>query len=205
MGDAAIGAAQILGDHGITDAESFDVHLVNDGIGKRGLGLGIVFPIKPGVDDDGFWNAVGAVLGIHLQGVARREVVGKDGLLPVDAAGDRLGIRVDEKFVEVETMPVFRIPGAIDAIAVKLSGLDSIHKSVPDVSGALAKSDAVDLFSLGVEEAKVDAGRGFRKNGEVCPFFIRSCAQRVGLTRQERAAHTAFDATNQADCCIERG
>ena len=68
MGQAGVGAAQILGDHGITDAESFDVHLVDDGVGERGLGLAVITPIEPGVDDDGFRNAVGAVLSIHLQG-----------------------------------------------------------------------------------------------------------------------------------------
>src|SRR5580704_3345484 len=176
MGQTAVGAAQILGDHGITNAESFDVHFVDDGVGKRGLGLAVILPIEAGVDDDGFRNAVGAVLCIHLQGVAGREIVGKDGLLPVDAAGERFGIRVNKKLVEVETMPVLRVPGAIDAITVELSDLDAVHKSMPDVSGSLAESDAVDLFSVRVEEAKVDACRGLGENREVCPSFIRSCA-----------------------------
>jgi hypothetical protein len=176
MGQAAVGAAQILGDHGITNAESFDVHFVDHGVGKRGLGLAVILPIEAGVDDDRFRNAVGAVLGIDLQGVTGCEVVRKDGLLPVDAAGERFRIGIDEEFVEVETVPMFRVPGAIDAIAVELTGLDAIHKSVPDVGGALTESDAVNLFSLRVEEAKVDARRSFRKYCEVCSSLIRSCA-----------------------------
>ena len=91
-------------------------------------------------------------------------------------------------------MALFRIPGAVDAIAVELAGLDSVDKSVPDERGALAESDAVDLFSFGVEEADVDARRGFGKDREVCPSFVRSGTKRVGLTRQKRAAHGAFDA-----------
>ncbi len=88
VGKAGIGAPEFFRNHGIADAEAFDVDLVDDGIGQRRLGLAIVAPIEIALDDDAFRHAGGAVLDVHLEIVAGSEIVGEDGLLPTDMAGD---------------------------------------------------------------------------------------------------------------------
>ena len=57
-------------------------------------------------------------LSCRAQGIAEEAVV------PVDLAGDGFGVGVEEKFRGVEAVAVGRIVGAVDAVAVQLSGLE---------------------------------------------------------------------------------
>src|SRR5579863_1579222 len=203
MRQSGIGAAQILGHHGILNAEAADVDLVNHGIREGSLGLGIVTPVEAGINDNRFGNAGGAVFGVHLQRIAGRDLEREDGSLPVNLAGERLGVGVDEQLVEIETMTVFGVPGTVDAIPVELAGLDAIDKAVPYKRGSFAKGDTVDLFSVGIEETNVDAGRALREDGEVRSSFVSSSTKGVGLAGQQRAAHRAFDAKGRGVCCMK--
>ncbi len=173
MGKAGIGAPEFFRNHGIADAEAFDVDLVDDGIGQRRLGLAIVAPIEIALDDDAFRHAGGAVLDVHLEIVAGSEIVGEDGLLPTDMAGDGPGIGIDEQLVVVEAVSVLRVPGAVDAIAIKLSGFDAANEAMPYKRGALAEGDALALSAIGIEEADIDARGAFREDCEIRTLVVR--------------------------------
>ena len=110
MREPRVGAAQILGNGRIANAESLDVNLVNHRVGQRDIQLGIAAPVEFSVDDDTFRNPGRTVLRVHLQVVSRGHIVGKDRLLPVHLAGDRLGIWIDQQLVEIEPVTLFRVP-----------------------------------------------------------------------------------------------
>jgi hypothetical protein len=141
------------------------------------------------VDDDAPGNIGSAVVAVDLQIIARGYVERKDRSLPVDFAGDGLGVRVDEEFVEVESAAVGGIPLAVDPVAIELSGFDVAYKAMPDKGGALAEGDGVCLVSFEVEEAKIDAGRAFGIYGEVRTVAIDSRAKGKGTAGKQCASH----------------
>ena len=70
-------------------------------------------------------------------------------------------------------MTVFRLVGAMHPIAVKLTGANAIHKTMPHLIGAFRQRDARFGELPGrVEEAKLDLGRIGGKKGEVDPALL---------------------------------
>ena len=131
----------------------------------------VVFPIEVGTDDDALGHAAGAVAAVDAQvGILAAEAVGVDRLLPVDAAGDGLGVGVDEQLGGIEAQAARRFPGAVDAIAVELSGLQARNVGMPDEGGLLAQLDAAGLAtSAAVVETQFDLGRVFRIKAKLTP------------------------------------
>ena len=123
-----------------------------------------MFPIEVGTSDHAFGHAAGAIAAVDAEvGVLASEAIRVDRLLPIDAAGNRLGIRVDEQLGGVEAQAARRFPGAMDAIAVELPRLQSRNVSMPDESGLFAQPDAASLAtSAAVVETHFDLGRVFR-------------------------------------------
>ncbi len=202
---AGVGAAEGLGDGGVAVAEAFDVDLVDDGVGEGDRGAAVVVPVEVGVDDDGFGDTGGGVLGVDLGVVAGDEVVGEDGGLPVDVAGEGLGVGVDEELGGVESLAVFGVPGAVDAVTVELSGFDVADEAVPDEGGVFAEGDALGLVAGAVEEAEVDAGGVFREEGEVGSLGGGGGAEGVGATGEQGAVHARLDACWGEALCVGRG
>ena len=191
-GQASIGTAQVLR-HGLVEfGEAADMHLVNDGVGEWNVGRAIALPVKAGIDDDGLGNAGGGIPIVAGEVVAGGHVVRKDGCLPVDLAGDCFGVGIDKELVGVEAQALFRLPGAFDAIAVTLPGLDVADQPVPNESGALTQRDAVDLIPVFIKKANGNAGCVFRKEGKVRADLSWSGAQRIGLTGKQGSMHAGL-------------
>ena len=188
-GQAGVGAAEMFGDHGVLHGVAADVDLVDDRVGERGIGRAIACPVEVAVDHDGFGDAVGGVLVVALEVIAAGDVVGEDGGLPVDVASDGLGVGVDEELGRVEAVALFRLPRAVDAIAVALAGLDVADETVPDVGGALVQGDAVSLVALFVKEADRDAGGVLRIQGEVGSLGAGCGAQGIGASGEQGSFH----------------
>ncbi len=189
MGEAGVGAAEVLGHVGIALGEAFDVYLVDDGVGERNLGRAVVAPVEVVIDDDGFGDAGGVVLVAALEIVAGLHLVGEHGAVPVDLAADGLGVGIDEELGGVEAVAFLGLPRAVDAEAVALAGADVAEEAVPDEGGALAQVDAVGLLAGLVEEAELDAGGVLGVDGEVGSDGAGLGAERVGLSGEKGVVH----------------
>src|SRR5215217_243195 len=109
----------------MTSREPLDVELVDHRIVERDVGAAVVAPGKGAVDDDPLGNAAGIVLLVSQQIIAASQRIAEDRSIPVDIAGQRSCVRVDEELGPVEAMAGFRLPWAIDPIAVALAGTDT--------------------------------------------------------------------------------
>src|SRR6185503_672748 len=94
---------------------------------------------------------------------------------------DRLGVGVDEELARVEAVPVGRVVGAVDTVAVALAGVDARQVAVPDVGRPLDDRDLL-LVALAVEQAERDLGRVLGEQREVRAVAVPGRAER------ERAA-----------------
>ena len=73
---------------------------------------------------------------------------------------DGFGIGIEQKLVGIEAVTVFRLVGAMHPIAVKLTGPNALHKTMPHLIGAFRQRDArLGVLPGRVEEAKLDLGR----------------------------------------------
>src|SRR5690606_11469687 len=79
---------------------------------------------------------------------------------PDHAAGEPLGVRVEQQLVRIEAMALLGGVWTVDAVAVKLSGRDIAEVAVPYVFGSFGQSDAFEFApALLVEQAKLDLHR----------------------------------------------
>ena len=58
-GEAGVGAAEMLGHHGIALRVALDVHLIDDGVGEWSLRGAVVAPVEVVIDDDALGDTVG--------------------------------------------------------------------------------------------------------------------------------------------------
>ncbi len=185
--DAGVGAAQ-LGGHVFPElGEAAHVGLVEDGLVQRAGRAGDVVPGEGGVHDDGLGHEDGVVAVVEAQvGGVVADAVAEHAVVPLDVAGDGLGVGIEEEFVGVETQALFGLVRALDAVAVELAGLQLGEEAVPDVVGAFGEPDAVRLGPPEiVEEAQLDAGGVFGKEREVDAVAAPRRAERVGLALPE--------------------
>src|ERR1700733_1286836 len=171
MGEACICSANLLGDFRISYAESLDVHLVNNGVGEGNFRSAIVTPVKTGVGHHALRNTIRVVLNVHLEVISRSNVIREYRCLPVDFSRDCLRIRVDEQFVVVEAMPLFRSPRTFNSKTIELTWLDVPYEAVPDKCGTLAERNAISLRPRRVEQAQIYAGGILREDREIGSFF----------------------------------
>ncbi len=103
---------------------------------------------------------------------------------PIDPAGDRFRIGVQQEFGGIETMPGFRLIRPMNAVAIMLAWPSLRQIDMPDIIGAFLDHDPVRCFrGIGsVEEAEFHRRGIFRKEGEVHPFAVPCGAERVGMS-----------------------
>ncbi|MCY1183857.1 hypothetical protein D9M73_245080 [compost metagenome] len=76
------------------------------------------------VDDLALGHEGGAVAFVEAEvGILRADHVAEQRLRPAQPAHQLLGVGVDQQLVGVETVAVLRLVGAVNAVAVDLSGV----------------------------------------------------------------------------------
>ncbi len=140
----------------------------------------VALPVEARIDDDALRDRGRIVFLVGGCAILVARLIGEDaGSLPVDPLLDRTGIWVDQQLGGVEAVPLFGGIGAVDAVAVALTGADPGEVGVP--VRALARGELVtDLAAVGPEEAELDALRVLGEEREVRPFAVGSCAEREG-------------------------
>jgi hypothetical protein len=176
--DARVGAAHLLGHARVPLREALHVGLVDDGVVHAVVGRAVVAPVEERVGDDATRHVGGAVVGVHLVGIV--EVVREARGVPVDLAGDRLRVGVEEQLRRVAPQAVGGIPGPVDPVAVALTRADVGQVGVPAVAVDLAQLD-LDLGVVAVvaEQAELDTFGDAGEEREVGPRTVVGRAEWV--------------------------
>ena len=152
--DGRVGAAQLFGYPGVALGHALDVRLVDHRIGVGVVGWPVDAPVEERVRDDAFGHVSGRVVVVVT--VRITEVVAEQGLVPIDAPVDRLGVGVEQQLGRVAAQAVVGVVRAVDAVPVALSRLDAGQERVPDEAVDFGQFDP-GLGAVGVEQAQLDA------------------------------------------------
>ena len=148
--------------------EALDVGLIDDRTVQRSARGTVIAPIERGVDYDSLGNSPSVVLRIYRQvrGFFAGELISEDRHGPIDLAGQRARIRVDEELGWVEAIAVIGVLRSRHTIAVALSWADSRQKNMPDKGVDVAQLHLC-LGARLVEQTEGDSGRGLAEEREV--------------------------------------
>ncbi len=186
-GEAGKGAAMLGSNAGMALGNAAHVELENDRPFPRGLRPIFLAPGKRRLHDPAFGNEAGVVAPVDRQILARAaEAVAEIGIGPAQPAVQRPGVGVNQEFVGVEAVPIGRVVGAMDAIAIKLVGAPVGQIDVPDLVGIFGKLDPRFLANSGaVEQTQLDLLRMRREQREIHPLAVPGGAQRIGAARPD--------------------
>ncbi len=176
----AIGAAQIWRHVTAFLRQALDVRFIDDGVFPGDVGAQFAAsPIEGFVDDDGLRHAARIVAPIERQVFACAPgAIGEMRIAPYQPSGKASRIGIEQQFVGVEAMAVFGLIGAMNSVAIKLSGRDVIQIAVPDVLGTLGQFDAFEFAAaLTVEQAKLDLLRVGGEQRKVGAPAVPACAE----------------------------
>src|SRR5512140_2592782 len=96
------------------------------------------------------------------------ERVAEHRVAPLELSGQAARVRIDHQLVRIEAMAFVRRVGAMDAIAVQQARSRFRQVAVPDLVGALAQRDALQLASSGgIEDAELHPLRELREQREI--------------------------------------
>src|SRR5258708_27781729 len=97
MRQSGIGAPQISRYLWMQLCEAFDMQLVNYRLVPWDVQLGVVAPVKVGIDDDAFWDERRAISIVAAQVfVGMPDRIAEQSIVPAEEPVDRLGIGVNQ-------------------------------------------------------------------------------------------------------------
>ena len=175
-------AADVIGDPRVAHRHALDVRLVDHRLLVGNSERPVVGPVEIGVHHHRghrVRRGVGVVVGVRVP-----EPVGEQRLVPLDAAVDRLGIRVEQQLAWVAPQSCRRVVGSVYPVAVALARADPRHVAVPDQGVAFGQRDPR-LVARIVEQAQFDPVRGFREDREIGAAAVICRAQWVGRARPD--------------------
>ena len=144
VGQARVGAAQLLGHAGQLVGQALDMGLVDDG---ALAGHARARNDREGVaGDDADGGAAGRVqvrgtpwLGRGDQVVG--DLVGVDGRSQIDLAVQCAGVGIQQQLAGVVEQTLVRVPGPVGAVSVALTGADAGHVGAPDAAQGAVHPD----------------------------------------------------------------
>ena len=142
VADGGVGAADLLRHARVRLGEALDVRLVDDGVVVGQIRGAVVAPVEGRVGHHGQHRVAEAVHGV-VRLVVVVEAVAEQGLVAVDLAVDRLGVRVKQQLGRIAPVPLIGLVGPVDPEAVALAGTDSRQVAVPHEAVHLGQVDAL--------------------------------------------------------------
>ena len=136
-----VGAALFLGHGGVAHGEAAHMRLVDHGLVVRRAGQPVVAPLEERVDHHVLRHEGGCVVVVAAARIG--ELVGEQRLVPLQVTLDGLGVGIEEQLGGVGPVPLGRVVGAVEAVAVPLSRDDSGKKPCqtnPSTSGMSMRS-----------------------------------------------------------------
>jgi len=122
-------------------------------------------PFKSGIYDQTFGN-VGRTVALVEREIAVRiaDLVTEAGVVPSNRADVRAGVGIQQQFIGIESMAVFRLVRPMNPVAIYRSRLQIRDVAVPDFVGEFRQVNAMQLaLSRFVEEAHLYSCRVFGK------------------------------------------
>src|ERR1700720_1396382 len=169
------------------DGDAAHLHLDYDRFFPWGLGTPILAPGESGFDHPALGDVARIIAPVKRQVLPRApKLRTEDRVGPAKPALQRLGVRIDQQLVRIEPMPVRRIKGSVNTVAVKQVRPSVRQVGVPDLVGIFRKHDArLLLAARAVEQAQLDFFGMRRKNRKVHPLTVPSGPERVWTTRPD--------------------
>ena len=177
VGEAGVGAAELLRDVGVAHRHALHVGLVDDRVGPGDVRVAVVAPGKEGVDHDAARHVRRRVELAPLL-LLRAEDVAEDLRSPLDRSLDRLGVGVEQQLGRVAAEAALGLVGAVDAEAVALAGPDAVDVAVPAEVGVLGELVGGGRAALEVEEHQLDPLGVLAEEREVGPLAVPGRAER---------------------------
>ena len=161
---ARVRTALLLGNLRVLHGQALDVGFVDHGLVVRRVRGAVALPVEERVDHHALHHVLGGVL--IVVGVLVAEVVGEHGLVPVHATLHGLDVGVEQQLAGVAAQTLGRVPRAVHAVAVALTGLDLREVGVPHVAVHGGDIHAGFLAVL-VEQTQLNLFGHFREKGEI--------------------------------------
>ena len=184
--DTSVSAAEFLRHIRPQLRETFHVHFIDHRAMQRNSGPLVIAPIKRIIDHHRFRHSPRVIAKIARQIFQLvTDDVGKHFVGPIDFAGDRFGIRIEQQLGTVEAHPLLGIVRTVDAVTVKLSRFYIRQENVPDLIGVFGHRDPhVFLRRIHVvEETKINRRGCLGKYGEVDAIPQPGGAERIRITK----------------------
>ena len=181
-----VGAAQRGRQPLVQLGEALDVHLVDDRLVPRRPRRPVVAPRERRIDDHGERRKRGVVARVHREIGARvADPVAEHRVVPADRPADRLGVRIDDDLVGVETVAGGRVVWSVDPVTVQLARPDVGKVAMPHHVGVFGQRNRAGGRDgvRSVEQTELDAGRVGRIDREIDAEPGPGRPERVRLTR----------------------
>ena len=179
---AAEGAAQIRRHVLALLRQAFDVRLVDDGVfpgDAAGAARSPQVKASSTTTDFGMPRALSRRSN-DRSARALPSAIAEMRIAPDQAAGEPLGIGIEQQLVRIEAVAVLRLVRPVHAVAVELARRDVGQIAVPDIVGALRQRDALELArALAVEQAELDLRRIGGEQREVGAAAVPGRAERM--------------------------
>src|ERR1700759_5084385 len=129
-------------DLGVIDRNAAHLQFEYDCFFPRGLRAPIFTPGKGGFDDPALRDVARVVTPVERQILPRTpKSVAEDCVSPAETPLQRFGVWVDQQLVRIEPMPIRRIKGPVNTIAVKQIRSSVRQIGMPDFVGVFRKYD----------------------------------------------------------------
>src|SRR5579884_2368313 len=149
LAQAAIGAAQLLANAGMELGVAADMELIDDRALPGRPWDAVLPPGKGRIDDATTRHERRTVSYVERGVVPRLHLVAEHRRIPFEVSHDRFRIRIQQELVRVEPVPVLRLIGSVNAIAIDRPRSGVRKKTVPHLVRELRQFDALDLaFAL---------------------------------------------------------
>ena len=194
LGKAGNRASKFAGDAGMLLAVAAHMHLIEHGFAPGASGRGQAvgqtdLTGHPALRHEG--RAVAMVEGMAALGMIGLKP--KHRVMPLEAADQLSGIRVEQQLVGIEAMPVIRGIRAVGAKAIDHPGLRFRHESVKDIAGAAWQVKARDfLLAGGIEQTQLDALGVVRPDRDIDAIALDMSAEFFGAADFHRCHRAAF-------------
>ncbi len=182
VAERGVRAAQVPRDLRVADRQPAHVRLVDHGVVVRRRGRPVVAPAEERVDHDRARHVGGGVE--VVPGVGLAEAVAVHRLVPVDAALDGHGVRVEQHLRRIAAQAARRLVGTVDAIAVPLPRPDPRQVAVPDEPVHFGQRHPRLDIGL-VEQAQLHLVRDLGVEREVRARAVIGGPERIGVTRPD--------------------
>ncbi|CCJ78250.1 hypothetical protein BN135_3314 [Cronobacter muytjensii 530] len=185
---AVVGAAQLRRHRRVELRETFHVRLIDHRMWPDDGRPFLILPVElVRIDNAALRHIRRAVALIKRQVfIFMQQIVGKMRLIPLDISGELARVRVNQQFVRVEAVTVFRIVRPVHAIAIQRARLQARHIAMPYFMRVFRQRQPGDfVFAARIVEAELDALCVRRENREVNPLAVIVRAEGITASRRD--------------------